>query len=84
MKNTSEKYERTQQGNLLLRSWTNQTLQIVAEIYEDEDEDEMLDQSNIVENMNGVGFGWQSLNHSWTKPLLLFPEWFHVIEPSLS
>ena len=57
---------------------------MVAEIDEGEDEDEKLDQSNIVENMNDVGFGWQSLNHTWTKPLLLCSEWFHVIEPSLS
>ena len=38
----------------------------------DEDEDEKLDQSKIVENTNDVGFSWQSLNHSWTKSLLLF------------
>ena len=64
---------------------TNQTLLKAAELDEDgdEDEDEKLDQSNIVENMNDVGFGWQSLNHSWTKPLLLFPEWFYVKTPSI-
>ena len=53
------------------------------EITEEEDKNEKLDQLNIVENMNDVGFGWQSLNHSWTKPFLLFPEWFYVKTPSI-
>ena len=59
-----------------MRSSTNQTLLMAAEDG-DEDEDEKLDQSKIVENTNDVGLSWQSLNHSWGKPLLLFPEWFH-------